>query len=85
MFENEKEVKKITVTYTDGSEKIIDRGVCFSVYEEGGMMKVSCAGRGSEEDCIAVLAIISQAAKECGITDDLVNKVVRAECQNENG
>ena len=74
MFENDNEVEKITVTYTDGSENVVERGVCFSVYEEGDTLKVSCAGCGSEEDCVAVLAIISKIARECGVTDDLVDK-----------
>ena len=76
MIEQENDTKKITVTYTDGSEKVIERGVCFSVHEVGGIIGLCCDGiAGSQEDCVAALAMVARIAKELGIPEDLVNKV----------
>ena len=75
MSEEYKDVKKILVTYEDGSEEVIERGVVFSVHEKGETVNVQVHGRaGSEEDEIAVLAIVARIAKEMGIDEDLVNK-----------
>lgn len=82
MFETDKEVEKITITYTDGSEKAVTRGCCFSEYDERDDVKVACDGIGSAEDCIAVLAIVSKIAKEEGITDEILEKV---ECVGAGG
>ena len=69
------DVKKITIQYTDGREKVINRGVCFSVHENDDHFFVSCDGvAGSEQDEIAVLAIVSRIAKEIGITEELFNR-----------
>ena len=38
------EIQDIKITYKDGTEKVVTRGVCFSVYEEGETVKVSCDG-----------------------------------------
>ena len=73
-------VKEIKITYKDGREKVITRGVCFSVYEDEKELHVSCDGvSGGEGDVVAVLAIISQIATEMGIDEDLVNKVEKGE------
>ncbi len=70
-----KDVKEIKITYEDGSEKIVTRGVCFSVYEEGDSVYVSCDGlAGNENDEIAVLAIVSKLARELGIDETLYDK-----------
>lgn len=70
-----KDVKEIKVTYEDGSEKVVKRGVCFSVYEKGDSVHVSCDGvAGTEMDEIAVLAIVSRIAKEMGIDETLYDK-----------
>ncbi|MBQ2614781.1 MAG: hypothetical protein IJB80_05590 [Clostridia bacterium] len=76
-----KEVKQITVTYQDGSEKVITRGICFSVYDdEEDTVKVSCDGvAGSVEDTAAVLAIVAGIAKEMGIDEELINKAEKVE------
>ena len=42
---NSGEIREIKITYKDGTEKTVTRGVCFSVYEEGETVKVSCDGR----------------------------------------
>jgi len=34
MINHDENVKEIKITYKDGTEKIIHRGVCFSVYEK---------------------------------------------------
>lgn len=74
MFEA-KNVKEIKVTYEDGSEKLIKRGVCFSVYEKNETIFVNCDGiAGKEGDCVAVLAIVSRIAKELGIDEELMDK-----------
>ena len=73
-------VKEIKITYEDGREKVITRGVCFSVYEDEKKLHVSCDGvSGRESDVVAVLAIISQIASELGIDEELVNKVEKGE------
>lgn len=80
MNEEYKDVKKITVTYEDDSEEVIERGVVFSVVEDGEILGIQCHGRaGSEEDVVTVLAIVSRIAKEMGIGEDLVNKVEQME------
>ena len=74
MSEEYKAVKKITVTYEDGSEEVIERGVVFSVVEKGETINVRVHGRaGAEKDEIAVLAIVARIAKEMGL-DDLANQ-----------
>lgn len=71
-----KDVEKITVTYTDGTEKEISRGVVFSVYDEGGMIKVSLDGvEAGQEDVVAVLSVLASCAKDLGIPEDLACKV----------
>ena len=71
------EVKKITIEYADGSEKIVERGVCFSVHEKDGMIYVKSDGMaGSKYDEIAILAIIGRIAKEVGISEEIYEKVV---------
>lgn len=42
-------------------------------------MGVRCHGVGSEEDTVAVLAIIARIAKEMGIDEELVNKAYQEE------
>lgn len=80
MLEENKGVKKITVTYEDGTEKVIDRGVCFSVHEDGENVFIRCDGvAGSEYDEITVLAIVSRIAKEMGVGEELVNEVKAVE------
>lgn len=74
MLEN-KEVKEIVVKYEDGTETVVQRGVCFGVYEKGESVYVRCAGRaGSDRDEIAVLAIVSKITKELGIDAELYEK-----------
>jgi len=69
------EIQEIKITYKDGSEKLVTRGVCFSVREENETVFVECDGvSGTEADEIAVLAIVSRIAKELGIDEELVNK-----------
>ena len=75
-----KDVKEIKITYEDGSEKIVRRGVCFSVYEKGDSVYVSCDGvAGTEQDEVAVLAIVSRIAREIGIDESLSDKAEMAE------
>lgn len=75
-----KDVKEIKVTYKDGSEKIVTRGVCFSVYEEGDSVHVSCDGIArTKMDEIAVLAIVARIAKEMGIDETLYDKAEAVE------
>ncbi len=77
------DVKEIKILYEDGTEKIIHRGVCFSVYEKNDSVYVSCDGvAGSEEDTIAVLAIVSGIAKEMGVDEELCSKA-REVCGDE--
>lgn len=69
------DIKNIKITYTDGSEKEVTRGVCFSVYDEGENMFVSCDGvAGNNMDCTAVLAIIARIAREFGIDEELYER-----------
>lgn len=69
------EVEKIKITYVDGSEKEVTRGVCFSVYDEGENMFVSCDGvAGNNMDCTAVLAIIARIARKRGIDEELYER-----------
>lgn len=75
-----KAVKEIKISYADGTEKIVTRGVCFSVYDKDDSVYVSVDGRaGSDEDEIAVLAIISRIARELGIDEELANKAETGE------
>lgn len=75
-----KDVKEIKITYEDGSEKIVRRGVCFSVYEKGDSVYVSCDGcAGTEQDEVAVLAIVARIAKEMGIDETLYDKAETVE------
>ena len=79
-MEENKNVKEIKITYEDGSEKVVTRGVCFSVYEKGDSVHVSCDGvAGTKMDEIAVLAIVSRIAREMGIDESLINKAEAAE------
>jgi hypothetical protein len=82
IFTSKKDLKasEIKVIYEDGTEKTVKRGVCFSVYDEGDTVKVSYDGvAGSEEDEIAVLAIVAGIAKEMGINDDIISKVEKCD------
>lgn len=78
------EIQEIKITYKDGSEKIVTRGVCFSVREENETVFVECDGlAGTEADEIAVLAIVSRIAKELGIDEELINKSEEVKKDNE--
>lgn len=69
------DVKKITIEYDDGSKKVLDSGVCFSVYEEGDYHHVSCdVSVMSPFEELAIFAIAARMAKNMGITDELFNK-----------
>ena len=75
-----KEIKEIKITYKDGTEKQVHRGVCFSVYDKDDSVHVSCDGvAGSSEDEIAVLAIVARIARELGIDEELAGKAERVE------
>ena len=79
-----KDIQEIKITYKDGSEKLVTRGVCFSVREEGDSVFVECDGlAGTEADEIAVLAIVSRIAKELGIDEELINKSEEVKKDNE--
>ena len=69
------DIKNIKITYADGSEKEVTRGVCFSVYDEGENMFVSCDGvAGNNMDCAAGRAIIARIARELGIDEELYER-----------
>ena len=69
-------VKEIKITFEDGREKVITRGVCFSVIEKGDDISVSLdAISGDETDCVAVMTVISKIADEMGIGKELLDSV----------
>lgn len=79
-----KDIKQIKITYKDGSEKLVTRGVCFLVREENETVFVGCDGvAGTEADEIAVLAIVSRIAKELGIDEELANKAEEVKKDSE--
>lgn len=68
------DIKEIKILYANGSEKVLDRGVCFSVSEKEGILTVGLEGTaGTTEDELAVLAIISKVARKLGIDEELEN------------
>lgn len=73
---DDKTIKEIKITYTDGSEKLIDRGAVFSVHKHGEDVCVRFEGavNDSEFDTIAVLGIASRTAREIGITEEFEQK-----------
>ena len=80
MINHDENVKEIKITYKDGTEKIIHRGVCLSVYEKNDSVYVNCDGvSGSQEDVYAVLAVMASVAKELGIDDELCSKAREVE------
>lgn len=83
-MKEQKDIQEIKITYKDGSEKLVTRGVCFSVREENETVFVECDGvSGTEADVTAVLAIVSRIAKELGIDEELVNKSEEVKKGNE--
>lgn len=76
----QKKYSEIKVTYEDGSEKVIDRGMVFSAREEGDSVFASCeAFPETLEDLVIVLTIASRIAKDVGIDEELMSKVEESE------
>lgn len=80
MMNEPQKVTKIMIEYGDGSVKTVERGVCFSVAENGEYVSVRCDGvAGDDEDELAVIAVIANIAKDMGISNDLCRKIGEAE------
>ncbi len=79
----DKKYAEIKVTYEDGSKKVIDRGMVFSVREEEDRVFVSCeAFPETQEDFVAVLAIVSRIAREAGIDEERMSKAEKMRMLN---